>query len=111
MLGLVWALAGFPVELLPREGGRPFKEWPPGTEHGRAARVVDEVANEPFDARALKDENHCLLSQENAVPPKTGLAELVRRALGEDLTRSLARARPELDDHRHALSHITASRR
>ena len=74
-------LAGFPVELLPRKRGRPFKERPPDAERGRAGGIVDEVADKPFDARALEDEDHRFLAEEDAVPPKTGLVELVRRAL------------------------------
>ena len=63
-------LAGFPIELLPRDRGRPFKERPPDAERRRAGRVVDEVADSPFDARALEDEDRCLLGEEDAVPPK-----------------------------------------
>ena len=40
------------------------------------------------------------------MPLKAGLAELVSRALGEDLTRSLAESGLELGDHSHALSTV-----
>jgi hypothetical protein len=42
------------------------------------------------------------------VPSETGLAEIVRGALGEDYLCSLARIWPELDDHRQALSRVAA---
>ena len=66
--------------------------------------------DKPLDARALEDEVRCLLGEEDAVPPKTGLAETVRRATCEDLTSSLAGAWSEPGDHRQALSHVTAGR-
>jgi hypothetical protein len=57
-----------------------------------------------------KTTHHCLLGEEDIVPPKTGLTELVRCARDEDLTRSLAEAWSEPGDDRQALSHITSAR-
>jgi hypothetical protein len=104
------ALARFPVELLARKHGRPLEQRSPDAERGRAGRVVDEVANEPFDARTFEYKDHYLLGEEDAMPPKTGLVEAVRRAPGEDPTRSLAGAWSEPGDDRQALSHVTAAR-
>jgi hypothetical protein len=81
----------------------------PDTERGRTGRVVDKVADKSFDARAFEHEDHGVLREKDAVPPKAGQCEPVRRALGEDLSRSLAGARQELGNDRHALIHVTLS--
>jgi hypothetical protein len=102
--------AGFPVELFSCGLGRPFEKRCPDTERGRPGRVVDKVANKSFDAGAFEYEDHGVLREKDAVPPKAGQCEPVRRTLGEDLSRSLARARQELGHDRHALIDVTFSR-
>jgi hypothetical protein len=99
-----------PVELFSCELGRPFEKRSPGAERGRAGRVVDNIANKSFDTGAFEHEDHGVLGEKDAVPPKAGQCEPVRGALGEDLSRSLAGARQELGNDRHALIHVTLSR-
>jgi hypothetical protein len=100
-------LAGFPVELFPRKSGSPVEERCPNAERGRADGVVDELADEPFDAPAFEHEDHGLLREKDAVPPKAGQREPVRRALREDLSCSLARAWQELGNDGEALILVT----
>jgi hypothetical protein len=98
------------VELFSCELGCPFEKRCPDTERGGAGRVVDEVANKSFDAGAFEHEDHGVPREKDAVPPKAGQCEPVRRALAEDLSRSLAGARQELGNDRHALAHVMLSR-
>jgi hypothetical protein len=101
--------AGFPVELFSCELVRPFEKRCPDTERGRAGRVVYKVANKSFDTGAFEHEDHSVLREKDAVSPKAGECEPIRRSLGEDLSRSLARARQELGHDRYALIHVTVS--
>ena len=78
-------LAGLPVELFPRKDGRSSEQRCPGAERSRDARVIDEVPNEPFDASTLEDENDGLFREKDAVAPKTGQSNPVRRSVGDDL--------------------------
>jgi hypothetical protein len=100
-------LTAFPVELLLRKRGGPLEERCPDAERGRADRIVDEVADKSFDAWAFEHEDHGLLREKDAVPPKASQREPVWRALGEDLSCSLARAWQERGNDRHALIHVT----
>jgi len=56
---------------------------------------VVEVAEKPFDAWVLEEENHCLRAEEDAVPPKAGIAKFVRRALGASSFNPSGRSRGE----------------
>jgi hypothetical protein len=94
------------MELLAGEHGRPHEKRSPDAEGSRAGRVVDEFANKSFDSRAFENEDHRLLREKDAVPAKAGKSEPVGRALGKDLSSSLARAWHELPNDRHALIHI-----
>jgi hypothetical protein len=96
-------LARFPVELLPGKYGSPVEKRSPDAERGRADGVVDEVADKSFDAPAFEHEDHGFLGEEHAVPPKASQPEPVRRALGEDLSCSLARAWQEPGNDGEAL--------
>jgi hypothetical protein len=98
------------VELFSCELGCPFEKRCPDAERGRAGRVVDKVANKSFDAGAFEHEDHGVLREKDAVPPKAGQCEPVRRALGEDLCPSLVGARQELGNDRHTLIHVMLSR-
>src|SRR5215212_4730873 len=75
---------GLPVELLPREDGSSPQERRPDTESRRDARVVEEPANERFDASTLENEDHGLFRQKDAVAPKARQAKPVRRPFGDD---------------------------
>ena len=77
-LASLW-LAGFPVELLLRKRGGPLEKRCPDAECGRADRVVDEVADKSFDARALEHKDHGLLREKDAVPPKASQCESANR--------------------------------
>lgn len=59
-----------PVELFPRKHGRFLKKRCLGAERGRHARVIDEVADESFDALTLKNEDDGLFRNKDAVAPK-----------------------------------------
>jgi hypothetical protein len=59
-----------PVELFTREGRRSLKKRCPGAERGGDARVIDEVADESFDALTLENEDHGLFRKKDAVAPK-----------------------------------------
>jgi hypothetical protein len=103
-------LIGSPVELFPRKSGSPVEERCPNAERGRADRVVDELADQPFDVPAFEHEDHGFLREIDAVPPKAGQRETVRRPLGEDLGCLLARAWQELGNDGEALVLVTVIR-
>ena len=99
-------LGRLPVELLSRKHGSPLEKRCPDAERGRAGGVVDEIADEPLDARTFEHKDHGLFGEKDTVPPKAGQCEPVGCALGEDLSGSLTRAWHELPNDRHALVHV-----
>ena len=103
-------LARFPVELFPRKSGSPVEERCPHAERGRPNGVADELADEPFDAPAFEHEDHGLLREKDAVPPKAGQREPVGRTLRENLSGSLARAWQELGNDGETLILVTLIR-
>ncbi len=95
--------AAFPVERLAREHGSPIEKRCPDAESGRAAWIVDEVADQSLDARACKSEDHSLIREKDAMPAKAGQAEPVWSAPREDLRGSVVRAWDQPGDDRDTL--------
>jgi hypothetical protein len=100
-------LAGFPVNASRANWGVAWSNGPHTLNIAERVGSLTRSPTSPSTPRPSKTKTAASSGEENAVPPTTGLTEFVRCALGDDLSRSLAGAWPELGDHGHTLIHVS----